>query len=203
MRQKPRTIDNQRRASDILVNSKVEHRLRIVARLASAAERNAPLLLEVLLRIALVVLDRRHLTWEVARSKSVDSDFETLEIDSELLGQADGGGLGSVVRELAVLALLGDAGDGADVENGACVGEAVVLGCTEKGQESGGGEVVACDVDLVDPGPVVEGLVVQHGLANLGRGALGGAFGAVVDWGVRNQQDSPPHDVRKLIAYLM
>jgi hypothetical protein len=36
-------------------------------------------------------------------------------------------------------------------------------------------------VDLVDPGPVVEGLIVHHGLTDLGGRALGLAVGAVVD----------------------
>ena len=171
MRQQPRAIDDQRRPCHILVNSKVQHRLRIVARLASPSKRNPPLVLEMLLRIALLLLNRRHLTGEITRSKSVDPHFQTLEINSKLLGQADGGGFGGVVGELPVLALLSDAGDGADVENGACVGEAVFFGGAEQGQESGGCEVVAGDVDLVDPGPVVEGLVGHHGLADFGGGA--------------------------------
>jgi len=173
VRQKPRAINNKRRARNILVNSKVENSLSVVSRLASPPERNPPLLLEVLLLIALVVLNRRHLTREVPRRKRINSNLKPLEIDSKLLGQTDGGGFGGVVRELAVLAFFGDAGDGADVEDGACVGEAVVFGRAEQGQESGGGEVVACDVDFVDPGPVVEGLVVEHGFADFGGGALG------------------------------
>lgn len=180
MRQQPSPINNQRRTSTILINREIQHRLRIIPWRARLPQRNPPLLPKMRLRAPLIILNGRHLRRKVPRSQRVDPDLQPLKVPSQLLGQADRAGLAGIVGELAVLAFFGDAGDGRDVYDVAWFGEAVRGGGAEEGKEGGGGEEVACDVDFVDGGPVVEGLVAEELFADLGWGALGLAHLAVV-----------------------
>ena len=114
VRQQVGTVNHQRRTCDILVHREVQDCLCVVPGHTSSSERNTPFLLEVLLLVALVGFDRGHFTGaaesqllifshvecmhlQITGGESVDPDFQVLQVDCKLLGQADGAGLGGVV----------------------------------------------------------------------------------------------------------
>lgn len=205
VRQKPRPINHQRAPSHIAINSKVQHGLRVIPGVTRPAERNPPLGHKVLLLLTSIASNRRHLAGEVARRQSVDTHLQTgsLKVHGQLVGERYGGGFGGVVRELTVLALLGDTGDAGNVEDargsssagGPWAFDGIVVEISpssllipallprgdQQRQKRRGRKVIAGNIHLVGPSPVLEILVTEHSLANRFSIALRLALRTVVD----------------------